>query len=837
MENNERKTRYLWDGLRKTNSKTENKVEEPEKPQETAITTPEDKSEGQLITAETVKGKDTDHSVKIKVYKVGETEEIKGENIIKRSKLTFVLSYGSFEAGCEDDCDEAVSAVASATGYKVTKKSLKAKIDELRKTYTKEEQINLVDYIRNKYSYQFEKISKDPFGWVLEKTNYIIGYDRLKILVFLAIVSSRLDRVAGMSRLHILFVGKSGAGKSTTVKSVLRFLNDSDIIIQGTRFTQNALGYLNIDTFDNKIVFLEQIDNQNINYLREMMTEERVCTLVTEKIKDEEGNERLESRLKCTPGQGVVISTSVIENIDVYREQLFNRFLKVYVDPYSVGMDKITEAIWERKKTDVSKEDALVFYAYLLSRPKFVEVDHLKERAMKFLSPLMEVSREPLTRVTEILRNLVASVASARGKTKADDEDFEFVIRNFQLDVLYNGLGLTERDVEIINTIPDYDVLKTTEIAEKLKMSKDYARNLLKDLERKGVVESEMLDGRVHLWSLTDLGRRVKQLLREVDRKPLEINVPVKSTENKENSTEIINKAPELEVRTERGVIEIRKGNETVGLFSTKFREGSDGGRSGGNAVPVNAGGGVSGNEGGAERVTGVDPQFLNFKMKREDEIETENSTDKEVKVFEKVEWNSDEEFTGFLKKCLRNAKCYVDRTVDPPVIRIVNGDGFEVLGWVRFTTDGKLESHGLIVEKHDNMLASYKETFISHGTYYLVRENGEEKLIKEKDLKDKIESIRGDKEMGKEIEFDGSDDKELREIIEVIRSGDYEIDGYVVYIPPMDPKVYGVEGVVFDTGSQDFVYKGKKYPPGIYDRVISNGSEYLVPHDLLAEI
>jgi DNA-binding MarR family transcriptional regulator len=898
-----REVSYLWDEFKKTSSKggnkTENSVEEPKKSQEVTTVAQEDLSENRLIATEEIKGRDPNHSVKIKVYKTGESEEIKGEYIIKRSKLKFVLSYGKLEVGCEDDCGEAVSAIASATGYKVTKTLLNVKLNELRKAYTKEEQINVVDYVRNKYSYQIEKIEKDPFGWVLEKTNYIVGYDRLKILAFLSVVSSRLDRVAGMSRLHVLFVGKSGAGKSTTVKSVLRFLDGFDIVIWGTRFTQNALGYLNIDTFDNKVVFLEQIDDQNINYLREMMTEERVCTLVTEKVKDEEGNEKLESRLKCTPGQGAVISTSVIENINVYREQLFNRFLKVYVDPYSVGMDKITEAIWERKKDDVGKEDALVFYAYLISRPKFVEVDHLKERAVKFLSPLMGVSREPLTRVTEILRNLVASVASARGKTKADDEDFDFVIRNFQLDVLYNGLGLTERDVEIINVIPDYDVLKTSEIAEKLKMSKNYALNLLKDLERKGVVESEVPDGKVHLWSLTDLGRRVKELMKEVDKKPLELSTTAKNTENDNTKNENVgtaNEAPEVEVRTERGVVEIRKNDEIVGLFDVKFREGSDGGRGGGDAVPVNVGRGLSGDEEGAEGNAGADPQFRDFvvgnngmtlsffdinasflnenktkefinwcvnngycepvkegekekyliradnrllSMKREEGtgLEGENGNE-EVRIYEKVEWKLDEEFTGFLRKCLRDGKCYVDRTADPPVIRITNRDDIEILGWVRFTRDGGLESRGLKVEKHNNMYASYNEKVFSHGTHYLIRENGEEKLVREKDLRDVIwtGNIKNG-EPEKEIKVDGVDDEELREVIEIIRSGNYEIDGYVTYIPPMEPEVYGVEGVVFDFGSRSFVFKGKRYPPGIYDRVVSDGKEYLVPHDLLAEL
>ena len=32
------------------------------------------------------------------------------------------------------------------------------------------------------------------------------------------------------------------------------------IYISGTRLTQNALGYMNIDTFDGKVLFIEQID-------------------------------------------------------------------------------------------------------------------------------------------------------------------------------------------------------------------------------------------------------------------------------------------------------------------------------------------------------------------------------------------------------------------------------------------------------------------------------------------------------------------------------------------------------------------------------------------------
>jgi hypothetical protein len=59
------------------------------------------------------------------------------------------------------------------------------------------------------------------------------------------------------------------------------------------------------------------------------------------------------------------------------------------------------------------------------------------------------------------MRNLAIAVSIARGKTEVDDSDFDFVMQNFQLDVSYNGLGLTERDVEFIEALPDEGGLKT----------------------------------------------------------------------------------------------------------------------------------------------------------------------------------------------------------------------------------------------------------------------------------------------------------------------------------------------------------------------------------------
>ena len=477
----------------------------------------------EFITRETVESEDGRYKVKIDVSRIGEEEKVEGDKVVRRAKLKFVIMYRDVIKECVDDCREAIAKVASATDYKVPRKAISEKLAELREEYGEVEEIPLIDYVRKKYPDRLAEIEKDPFGWILQRTKEIVGYERLKLLTFLSIVSSQMERVMGMSRIHIMLVGKSGAGKSTTIKSVTRYVDNTDMYIPGTRLTQNSLGYVSIDSFDGKVLFIDQIDRQNINYIREMMTEEKICTLVTEKVANADGNERFESHQRCIPGQSAVITTSVADNIDVDREQIFNRFLKVYANPESLDVEKVIEAIWTRKKSEVSEVDRLVFMAYLLSRPKFADNDDLLDRAKKFLQPIIDVTSEPVNRTVEVLRNLVIVTAIARGKTKTDDSDFDFVMQNFQLDVLYNGLGLTERDVELIKALPDENGLKTSQIADELKFTKQYTLNILKNLERKGVVEGVKDDGKTYTWSLTALGRKIKALVNNIDKDIVEV--------------------------------------------------------------------------------------------------------------------------------------------------------------------------------------------------------------------------------------------------------------------------------------------------------------------------
>jgi len=171
----------------------------------------------------------------------------------------------------------------------------------------------------------------------------------------------------------------------------------------------------------------------------------------------------------------------------------------------------------------------------------------------------------------EIARNLIIVTAIMRGRTEATLEDWQFVAENFQLDLLYNGLGLTERDVEFIEALPDEGGLKTSDVADALKASKQYALNILKNLERKGVVEGEKEDGKTFTWYLTALGRRIKALVNNIDKDV-------------------------IEVRDDKG--------ELVGVADSKFRPGDDSGDDRGDAV--------SGNDGDAmQRGNGEDNRVI----------------------------------------------------------------------------------------------------------------------------------------------------------------------------------------------------------------------------------
>ena len=87
-------------------------------------------------------------------------------------------------------------------------------------------------------------------------------------------------------------------------------------------------------------------------------------------------------------------------------------------------------------------------------------------------------------------------------------------------------------------------------------------------------------------------------------------------------------------------------------------------------------------------------------------------------------------------RECLRKAECYVDRTVDPPVIRVMkDDDDYEIIGWVWLTSYGELKSNGVNVTKGDGYFI-YNNKKYAPGVYYLIRKDGRTGLVSEESLK-----------------------------------------------------------------------------------------------------
>jgi len=475
-----------------------------------------------------VKDKNVGTKVSVRIEQIGEKAKAKYDKVFVTPVLKLTFKYNDKSWECTTDvtpiedelmmtgCNEALSQLADATNrHPSTLEVIKAINEHISKRFTFRAE-PLVEYVRRKYPNELNEIERDPFSWILDRTRDVIGYERLKLLTFLAVVSSVLKRVKGISRVHLNILGQSGAGKSTVVKSVLAYVDES-VKIDATRFTEKALGYLDIDTFDGKIVFLEQIDKQNVQYLREAMSEEKICTYVTVKVSTRT-SETFKTVKKCIEGQPVFVTTSVADDVNLEKEQVANRMVHAYLK-YTYNREVI-RTILRRTENEVSEVDKLVFMAYLLTRPKTADVSALEEHIIAFTDKLAELTRSPVNRTAETIRNLIRTVAVARGKTVADMDDYNFVMRHFQLDILFNGLGLTERDVEFIEVLEVTGGLKSDEIADRLKYTKQYVINVLRNLERKGLVEGVKEDGKTFTWYLTSLGSRIKALINELEEGP-----------------------------------------------------------------------------------------------------------------------------------------------------------------------------------------------------------------------------------------------------------------------------------------------------------------------------
>ncbi|ABP96421.1 MULTISPECIES: hypothetical protein [Metallosphaera] len=434
---------------------------------------------------------------------------------------------------------------------------------------------------------EWKKINKDPINFFLELSkNDTVDDDngitkKLKIATLLSIVSSHLKRNksdTGIVRVHLILTGKSSAGKSTTIKSILKYFyerrdnTDDPIVFRNTRLTQNALGYIrSIDTFDGRVLFVEQIDNlEGVKYLREALSEGVISTTVpvrdpkTEEMKDQE---------VIVEGEPAFISTNVVASIDT---QILNRTVQPYLP--SSGDKKFKEKkrrkIWFKKGLDDEQFNRikLVTYAWLKSLPDDPEpTEESFELVNKIFGRFDNADND--SRATEITKAFSRAVASLRRHDKIEREDVEFVMKLFKKDIILMAHYMSERDLEILKWLKDHGYIKEDEnkaeyienadLSRSLKLLSKETMDIMNSMYNMGLVDKDIIGKKVY-WALTPYALT---LIQEID-------------------------LTELGSDEANEVIETETGMGTVGFF-----RGDERGRDSEDPMPRNDGEGMRGDE------------------------------------------------------------------------------------------------------------------------------------------------------------------------------------------------------------------------------------------------
>jgi len=427
---------------------------------------------------------------------------------------------------------EIVEKLYTFRGQKhISKKLISDALDAWLDHVNPEKYIQWVDVrdVVKKYK-EWDEINQDPLGFFLSRSSDIIGNEKLKVAVLLSVVSSQLSKIRrGIYRVHLILTGSSGSGKSSTIKSILDlFYDNADgvedfVVLKLTRMTKEALGRLNVDTLDGKVIFIEQLDNiEGIDYIREAMSEDRITTLTT--VKDSEGN--LVSRTVVIPGQPTFITTNVTANVD---HQILNRSIQLYLSPAEDEKLKtrIIETILERGDIEDLDKLKLITYVWLKTRPGSPKMTkEVKEELIRLLGKFINFRN--IYRATEITRNLVRSTASLFGHEEILKDDVDFVMKYFKKDIILTTLELSERDLQLLRWLRDHSFVEgekseetkdvtTSEIAQVIKLSTQETKKVLDALYDKGLLW-KAYDGKRFSWAINKYGIRVlEELEREVE--------------------------------------------------------------------------------------------------------------------------------------------------------------------------------------------------------------------------------------------------------------------------------------------------------------------------------
>lgn len=410
-------------------------------------------------------------TVRVCLEKTGETIELV-DNIVKISPKYNV--YYFYKGQKYDD----VKAILKKTGWHPSKKEILDAIEELKEEPV---EIPVVQYSDPVVDKIVEEIKKDPVGWFLQKSSWVVGYTKYKIAVLVSATSSMLPNMPGIKRVHLVLEGNPGVGKTSIIKSILRYFPNAIMV---TDLSQNALVYMPVKNFNGKIIFVEQLEYIR-NYVRENLSEDRICKTVTVTVEGE--TPRAETI--CIEGQPAWVTTIVNNNLN---DEILSRMLRISVREEKELQGQIVESILKREALPEVTTQEKIAVAKWLHTLKFEvpDLDQFKQRIMS----LGEYSK----RAFELLRN-TSMVLNALGRLDLLDQLFPYI--------LYSAMGVSEEELMVLQKMGD-NVWTTAQLSEAVNISQPRLRKILNSLTERNLVDDNYYD-KQHHWSLTQIGRQL----------------------------------------------------------------------------------------------------------------------------------------------------------------------------------------------------------------------------------------------------------------------------------------------------------------------------------------
>ena len=566
----------------------------------------------------------------------GEETKLEGEDAIVSTSYCFQIRYNDLIVECkpgkndyicgQDPFSVAVRKIARLTSSHPSTKEILESIESRLQTLKMkdEKRTKVYEYFAEKYPELWSEIKEKGIWYFIEKSEeYHLGDEDVKLL---ALMSFKMLFTKKRKRIGVLVLGDIGAGKSHAIESIVSMIPDGYYynVVDVTPKSVVYLGRNGSDYLRWKLLYLQEITNlRALKLLSMLMTAGRGGSLT---VVD---GEPVDIFLDYAPS--VITSVVNLEEADSsQRKQILSRFIPVAILREKKDIERLRDKVHENENREedefnYDEQTKLGLLAWVTYTPKFAFVP--KNIYDKLVSSL-PFSRTISLRIASFATFTLQILATLLNKKEVDEETLDLFKKYLLRKFVIASFGVSEVEIKLLKYLYENraEKLKTSQVASDNSLDPSTVKELLMELVGYGLVEFEK-PGSVYLWSITDDGIKLLGMLEETD---------------------IVS-----------DVIEVRENGKVVGAVNAKFFRDDDGGGANEDTVPGKAEGMVRGNKEEDDRVIEAYTWLKKQGMSTLSELDGQ-----------RYDPNNPEQ-----QYCLRKAKCYIDRTVDPPVIRYIADD------------------------------------------------------------------------------------------------------------------------------------------------------------------